>query len=120
MAMRKIWVIALREYLASVRSKSFVVGIVLMPVLMSGAMVAQVLFKDQGDLTPKRFAIVDRTPGQQFLAGLEAAADARNRQVAGEGGTTPTQAAFIVESIAAEPDMDALRFRLSERVRGGE
>ena len=65
--MRKVWVIAVREYQAAVKSKSFIIGIVLLPIMMGGGFLAMLLFKDQVDLQPKHFAIVDHTPGQHFF-----------------------------------------------------
>jgi ABC-2 type transport system permease protein len=118
--MRKVIVIAVREYLAAVKSKSFIIGIVLMPVLMAGGFVAQILLGGQVDLAPKHFVIVDRTPGQAFVGILQFAAKARNEKVAGEGNEPQTQPAFVLEAADPEADIDALRYRLSERVRSGE
>ena len=67
--MRKVWVIAAREYKAAVKTKSFLIGIILLPIMMGGGFLAQMLFKNQVDLRPKHFAIVDRTPGQQARGG---------------------------------------------------
>lgn len=115
--MRKVVVIALREYLAAVRSKAFIIGIIMMPVLMSGGALAQLVLGDQVDLTPKRFAIVDRTPGQHFAALLQEKATERN-----EAADAHKRPAFVIvdEPVAGETDWQALRFRLSERVRAGE
>ena len=120
--MRKILVIAVREYLAAVRSKSFVIGLVLMPVLMSGGIVAQHLLKDQVDLRPKHFVIVDRTPGQQFAGLLEKAAELRNQKDAGSDGNAAKSPAFILERApaTAEAELPQLRYELSQRVRDGE
>ena len=38
--MRKVWVIAAREYKAAVKTKSFIIGIVLLPLMMSGGFLA--------------------------------------------------------------------------------
>jgi ABC-2 type transport system permease protein len=64
--MRKMLVIALREYHASVRTKAFIVSLVLMPVLMGGSILVQVLVTGMGDTEEKRFAVVDRSGGQFF------------------------------------------------------
>jgi ABC-2 type transport system permease protein len=120
--MRKVWVIAVREYLAAVRSKSFIVGIAIMPLIMSAGFVAQVLLKDQVDLRPKQFAVIDRTPGEQIWAKLEVAAKIRNLQVAGQEGEKPKGPPFLLERIPAPPDeeMAEARLHLSQRVRDGD
>jgi ABC-2 type transport system permease protein len=117
MAMRKVLVIALREYLAAVRSKAFIVGIIMMPVLMSGAAVAQFFLGDQVDLTPKRFAIVDRTQARRFAALLQEKTLERNAAV--DAHKKP-EFVIVDEPLTDETDLDAMRFRLSERVRAGE
>jgi len=38
---RKVRIIAAREYFSAVRSKSFIVSLVLLPLLMSGGIIAQ-------------------------------------------------------------------------------
>ena len=59
--MRKVWVVARREYRAAVRTKAFIASIVLMPALMFGSIGVQVLFKKLEDTGEKKFAVVDRT-----------------------------------------------------------
>ncbi len=116
--MRKIWVIATREYMAAVKTKAFVIGIILMPLLMGGSFLAMFLFKNQVDLRPKHFAIVDRTPGQPFFPLLAKAAEAHNEK---QAATDPqTKAPILLESVSAPLDLNEERLALSERVRKGE
>lgn len=121
--MFKTYAIALREYRAAVRSKTFVITLVVMPILMVGAIVAQLLLKDQVDTTDKRFAIVDRSG--HFEKMLSAAADDYNESQAfkGEGPSrTKVKPEFVLEfvdskQIGEPPDST---FTLSERVRKKE
>src|SRR5262249_31447119 len=76
--MRKTLVIVIREYLAAVRTKSFLVVLLLMPVLMGGGIIAQTIFQKMEDTGEKHFAIVDRTPGEKLFAAIEGAARVRN------------------------------------------
>src|SRR4029077_6893680 len=103
-AMRKIFVIAGREYFAAVKTKSFLIGILLMPILMSGGFVAQALLKDQVDPRPKHFAVIDRTPGQPYYPALEQAAKQRNQQFTDRETGQPTKAPFLLEQAAVAPD----------------
>ena len=78
--MRKTWVIAWREFNATVRTKAFVVGIVLMPILMCGSVVVSIVterFEDRGSQT---IAIVDRTPGGKIAPILQTAVEKRNAE----------------------------------------
>jgi ABC-2 type transport system permease protein len=69
--MRKIIVVAAREYKAAVKTKAFMVSLLLMPILWVGSIVIQVAMKDKVDITDKRVAVVDYT-GKLFDSLVEA------------------------------------------------
>ena len=118
--MRKVLVIAAREYKAAVKTKSFVIGIILMPIMMGGGIVGQALFSGQVDVRPKHFAILDRTPGQQFFSLLAKEALEHNQKQA--AADAPTKATLILEPVPepAESALSQVRLALSDRVRQGE
>src|SRR5205807_1985584 len=118
-AMRKMWVIAAREYNAAVRTKAFIIGLLLMPLLMGGSIIMQTLFKDVRDLKPKEFAVIDRTPGASVAPLLELAIQTYNANV--NDPETGKQVLPRFELIV-EPPQEAKeqRWQLSERVRKGE
>jgi ABC-2 type transport system permease protein len=113
-------VVALREYNAAVRTKAFVISLVLMPLLMGGSLLVQWLLRDFRDTKDKHFAVVDRAPGATFFPALETAVKAYNDQAA---QANPPQPHFALEKVAAPAtaaELDDLRLALSERVRKGE
>ena len=59
--MRKILILTLREYRTSVRTKSFIIGLLLAPILMGGSMVVFMLLKDKVDINDKKIAIIDHS-----------------------------------------------------------
>ena len=59
--MKKTLTIALRDYLAAVRTKSFVISLLLMPVLVGGSMLIGNLSQNFVDTDPKRIAVIDRS-----------------------------------------------------------
>lgn len=59
--MRKIIILTLREYRTSVRTKSFIIGLVLAPLLMGGSMIIFMLLKDKVDANDKTIAIIDHS-----------------------------------------------------------
>ena len=61
MRMHKISTIAKRDYIATVRTKAFIFGLVVAPMLFGGGSIAMSLFKGQPDLKDRRVAIVDHT-----------------------------------------------------------
>ncbi len=110
--MLKTFTIAAREYNAVVRSKAFVISIVLLPVMMVGSMaVARLGQKAQGERL-RTFAVVDRTRGEMIYPRLVAELDRRS----------DLKTRFQLEHIAPPDDpakLDQQNFILSERVRQG-
>src|SRR5262249_22428140 len=70
--------VAPRAYVAAVRTKAFLVSLVLLPILMSGGAIAEKLLRNQVDPRPRRFAVVDRTPGTAFATLVTEAARMHN------------------------------------------
>ncbi len=80
--MRKIATIARREYQALVRTKAFLISLIVMPIFMCGAIVVQIFLQDRVDTTEKTIVVLDGTG--RMLAPLQALAQLRNGQ--GEDG----------------------------------
>src|SRR5215471_16326719 len=114
--MRKVLVIAVRDYMATVRTKGFIIGLLLMPVLWSGGFLAQRLVGDQVDVRERHIAVVDRSPEGKLGGMLKAKADAHNQELlkSGQGAQAP---AFDLVIVEPRPDEQDQRFELSERVR---
>jgi ABC-2 type transport system permease protein len=112
--MAKVPRVAWNEYLNIIRTKAFLISLVLMPVLMGGAIAVQALLRDKVDLSDRRFAVVDESG--QLLAALQRAADERNTHGiwADEGSRKQVLPRFRPEAAGKDPE------RLSRRVRAGE
>src|SRR5262249_23076894 len=123
--MHKVFVIAGREYRAAVRSKAFVVTLVLMPVLMGASAGVQVLFKKFEDTTEKKYAVVDRSPGGKIAEALTADAATYNSVLITDPKTGerihPAMALEVVPPSPSDPDaVKRQRYDLSKRVESGE
>ena len=57
----RVFLIAKRDYLASVKAKAFLVGLVVAPLLFGGGFLGMALMKGKPDLADRRIAIVDYT-----------------------------------------------------------
>ncbi|MBN2541532.1 ABC transporter permease [bacterium] len=117
--MRKILKFAKREYKATVRTKGFIIGIIVAPILMSGSLVFFFLLKDRVDTTDKRVAIIDRS-GIVAEAIIEAAGNHNEQEVYDEKSEKKVKPEYIFEVI--EPDtveLSAQRLELSNKVRNG-
>ena len=123
--MRKVLVIAGREYRAAVRSKAFLVTLVLMPVLMGASAVVQVVFKRLEDTGEKAFAVVDRSPGGHVAEALVADVALYNAHLTTDpktGGRIHPELKLEVVPPSGPGEQDVLRQRaeLSKRVEAGE
>jgi ABC-type Na+ efflux pump permease subunit len=116
--MRKALKIAKREYKASVRTKGFIVTLVMMPVLMGGSAIGTVLLKDKGDTTDKRVAIVDRS--DVIAPALVEASKERNDAEVHDDSGKKVKPAYLLEIVEPQEDAAAQRLELSNRVRRGE
>lgn len=116
--MRKVLTVARSEFLSAVRSRGFLIGIMLMPLAFGGAVVLQRVVERQANSSLRRVGVVDET-GQLF-APLSTAAEAWNRGQRDIGPEVPDGPKFALEQIAAGSDRQALRLALSERVRREE
>jgi len=117
--MSKVLQIAKREYLAIVRTKGFVIGLVLAPVVMGGSAIAMALLEGHVDTRDRTLAVVDRSG--VVAEALVAAAEARSaRAVYDEETGEKVAPAFVIEVVEPDDrDPQAQRLELSNRVRGG-
>ncbi len=59
--MRKVLILAKREYNTAVRTKGFIIGLLLAPVFMGGSGIVFALMKDKVDLSDKHIAVIDHS-----------------------------------------------------------
>src|SRR5436190_1528938 len=112
----KALIVAVSEFTTLVRSKAFVVGLLMMPLFSAVAFGVQKFTKDATDIKDRRFVVVDRSG--ELYAPLKSAADEWNAGVRAAGAQAaplflPSQETF------AENDEQA-RAALSDRVRRDE
>ena len=77
--MSKIMTIGWTEYLSAVRSKAFIIGIIMMPIMMGGGLIAEYLSQTNVDIQERKFAVLDES-GEMFEI-LEAALELRNSAI---------------------------------------
>ncbi len=118
--MRKVLLFAKREYKAAVKTKGFIIGLILAPVLMSGGFIAFILLKDRVDTTDKYAAIIDHTH-VVAQALIDAAQERNQKDIFEEGTGKQIKPAYYFNEVPADtinPDRQYLE--LSEKVRRGE
>ncbi|MEO8481645.1 MAG: ABC transporter permease [Acidobacteriota bacterium] len=111
--MTRILLVAKTEFLAIVKTKGFIIGLLTVPLLiMVGAALGRVRNPD-GDLSDHRVAILDRT--SVLFDALKTAADEHNTK-AGRG-TEQTGPYFVLERAGGAEADGATAMALSQRVR---
>jgi len=133
--LRKVLVVARREYLAAVATRSFLIGLALMPVLMGGGAVLPRLLVSRPDLAAKKIVIFDTTGRQEQPAEIESAvalrfespgriiqqmAERRNQQEIVDANGKPTGPRYEIDLRLVDQVTDAMRLEQSDRIRAKE
>ena len=116
MRTHKILTIAKRDYIATVRTKAFVFGLVIAPMLFGGGSIAMSFFKGQPDLKDRRVAIVDHSGA---VAGplVSAAREKNDRELFGTITHQQIAPRYVFEVIAPAANSKDQLLALSDRVR---
>jgi ABC-2 type transport system permease protein len=117
--MRKILRLLKREYLAAVKTKGFIIMLVLMPVLMGGSGLAMYLLRGQVDTTDKRVAVLDHS-GILTEAIVQAAEGRNSQAVFDKESGKKIRPAWVFENTAPQADIQAQKLELSDRIRKGK
>jgi len=118
-SVHKIWTVASTEFANAVRSKAFLIGVMLVPMMgVIGAVVPK-LAGDETDKVERRVAIVDDT--NRIYPLLLLLTDQWNARQVDKDGTV-TGPRFRLEHIPTPPPdkADEVRLQLSDRVRAHE
>jgi ABC-type Na+ efflux pump permease subunit len=118
--MNKIIRFTNREYMAAVRTKGFIIGLIIAPIMMSGGFLAYLLLKDRVDTTDKNVAVIDHT-GVVAEALIEAALQRNENEIFDEETGEKVKPAYHFEILYVDDsDNQKQNLELSERVRRGE
>jgi ABC-2 type transport system permease protein len=115
--LRKILLMAKRDYIESVRTKAFIIGLVVAPLLFGGGFLGVAILKKRPDLRDKRIAVLDRT-GVVAPVLARAAAEKNAKEAYDKVTHAQTDALYVLESVAPMPgNAEEQRLALSDRVR---
>ncbi len=118
--MRKVLWLARREFSAAVRTKGFIIGLIIAPLMACSSGIIMVLVKDKVDIADKHLAVIDRS-GVVAEKLVEVAEERNTNEIFDETTGEQIKPAYIIEIV--EPDKetpDKQRLILSDRVRNGE
>lgn len=116
--LRRILLIARRDYVQTVLSRGFLIGLILLPVIFGGGFLLTAL-GNKGSSKQQRIAVIDRTgsAAAQVIATCEAA----NRgMVSNAPAGLQFTGSYVFEEVRPEADEAAQLLSLSGRIRTGE
>src|SRR3954447_10024749 len=118
--MRKVLLMARRDYLESIRTKAFIMGLIVAPLLFGGGFLGIAILKKQPDLSDKRIAIIDHT-GAAAPQIVRAAQEKNQKEIYAKGTRHQIAPRYVFEIMAPAPeDANRQRLALSDRVRSRE
>jgi ABC-type Na+ efflux pump permease subunit len=118
--MNKIIRFSIREYVAAVKTKGFIIGLIIAPIMMSGGFFAFILLKDRVDTTDKHIAVIDHT-GVVVEALVKEAALRNETEIIDKKSGQKVKPVYTIEII--EPnglDNRQQNLELSNKVRNGQ
>ncbi|HEV3331285.1 MAG TPA: ABC transporter permease [Bryobacteraceae bacterium] len=118
--MRRILLIAKRDFVATVMTKAFIVGLLILPILMGGGFLVIAGMQAKNNAQEQHVAILDRS-GAVAAAVIEAAEEANRRDMFDKTTGRRLMPQYRFEATtAADGDWDRQRLLLSDRVRRRE
>jgi ABC-2 type transport system permease protein len=112
--MSRVLAIATAEFLALIRTKFFLVGVILLPVMIGASVAFQAYAKQHVDVEDHRFGVLDHAGG--FFAALAHDAEEHNRQAG--VGKDRTDSHFIpVETDLGGRSAEPVKLELSAQVK---
>jgi ABC-2 type transport system permease protein len=118
--MRRALLIAKRDYLATIRTKAFIVGLIVAPLLFGGGFVGVAIWRAKPDIKEKRIAVLDRS-GVLAIPVIQAATERNVKELFDKTTGRQVKPRYLFESfkpMGGPPERDLLA--LSDRVRRGE
>lgn len=111
--MNRIFIVAQSEFLTLVKTKAFLIGLLLMPVITAGSIGFQIYAQKHSDRDDHKFVVIDHS-GVLMAPLAEAATAFNTKNGTGKERTGPN---FIAEAAAAGGADDALKLELSEQIK---
>jgi ABC-2 type transport system permease protein len=115
----RILLVAKRDYLQMIRSKAYLVGLILLPLLFGGGFLAVALTSKSNVAREQRVAVIDRTgvsAAAIIQAGQEANRKAPSTATLGAQGVPR----LIFEEVKPKADQAAQLLALCDRIRAGD
>jgi ABC-2 type transport system permease protein len=119
--LNRMLLVAKRDYLQMVRSKAYLFGLILLPLLFGGGfLVVALTSKSNVNVTKQqRVAVIDRT-GVSAAAVIQAGQEAKRKAMATAAFATQGVPRLVFEEVKPEADQAAQLLSLCDRIRQGD
>jgi ABC-2 type transport system permease protein len=115
--LRKILIVARRDYLESIKTKAFIFGLIVAPVLFGSGFIGLALLKNKPDIADRKIALVDRT-GKAAATVIEAIREKNEQDLFETGTRKQIMPRYQVETVAPDDaHREEQRLTLSQRVK---
>jgi ABC-2 type transport system permease protein len=116
----RILLIAKRDYIAAVKSKPFLFGLIVTPVLAGAGFIGVAVMKVKPEIADRRIAVVDRT-GIAAPVLIDSIQEKNRKDIFDKTTGKQTQPRCLIETVSPDDtDPTAQRLALSDRVRRHE
>jgi ABC-2 type transport system permease protein len=117
--LRRVLLLAKRDYLQMIQSRAYLVGLILLPLLFGGGFYL-VAFSNKSNVAKvQRIAVLDHT-GVSASSVIQAAEETNRRAMASSSFGDPGMQRFEFEEVKPEASESAQLLALSDRIRSGE
>ena len=116
MRLHRILLIAKRDYLATIRTKAFIIGLVVAPILFGGGFLGLALMQSKPDIRERHVAVIDRT-GVAAASVIQAAQERNAKEMMDKKSGRQRKPRYVFEILTPASDAKAQRLELSDRVR---
>ena len=116
--MPKLLRVALREYKATVKTKGFIIALVLAPILMGGGAIGMAIFQSRVDTTDKVIVLLDHSG--RVAEAVVAAAEIRNATAVYDEEGRKVAGSYAIDVRVPASDRDEQLLELSNAVRRGQ
>jgi ABC-2 type transport system permease protein len=118
--MRRIFLVTKRDYVAAIRSKPFLFGLIIAPILFGSGFIGIGIMKAKPDIRDRHIAILDHT-GAVAQAIIEAADEKNQKDLFDKKTKHQVKPRYLFETVAPyDADPNGQRLALSGRVRSQE
>jgi ABC-2 type transport system permease protein len=117
--LRNILIVAKRDFIESIKTKAFIFGLIVAPVLFSSGFIGLALMKNKPEIGDRRIALVDRT-GQSAATVIEAARQKNEEDLYDKATGKQVMPRYLLEALPPDDTHpEEQRLALSKRVQSG-